>query len=139
MPEGMKRIGYDADGGRYYFQDSDGSFWRGSEGSEFGELTRGACPRLSHVYCMLLRFKQLLSFPRTSLAAGLSSTMILKLHPPTPMGINYLAPTQTYVDRRPSFHFNPNSISSLLWRTNLASTSMPAHTEPSFLFSLSLQ
>ncbi len=37
----MKRAGYDADSGRYYFRDRDGSFWRGAEGSEFGEMTRG--------------------------------------------------------------------------------------------------
>ncbi|XP_006453913.1 hypothetical protein AGABI2DRAFT_175659 [Agaricus bisporus var. bisporus H97] len=42
LPEGMKRIGYDADSSRYYFQDTDGSFWRGPEGSELGELTRVA-------------------------------------------------------------------------------------------------
>ena len=41
MPEGMKRIGYDADSGRYYFRDSDGTLWKGAEGVEFGEMTRG--------------------------------------------------------------------------------------------------
>ncbi|KAF6748425.1 hypothetical protein DFP72DRAFT_916691 [Ephemerocybe angulata] len=40
LPEGMKRIGYDADEGRYYFRDSDGSIWRGAEGAQFGELTK---------------------------------------------------------------------------------------------------
>jgi len=40
LPEGMKRVGYDADSGRYYFRDSDGSIWRGGEGVEFGEMTR---------------------------------------------------------------------------------------------------
>lgn len=39
----MKRVGYDADTGRYYFRDSDGSFWQSAEGSEYGELTRGTC------------------------------------------------------------------------------------------------
>ena len=49
MPEGMKRIGYDADSGRYYFRDSDGTLWRGAEGVEIGEMTRGvwAALRLS--------------------------------------------------------------------------------------------
>jgi len=37
----MKRIGYDADSGRYYFRDADGSVWRGAEGVEFGEMVRG--------------------------------------------------------------------------------------------------
>lgn len=46
LPEGMKRIGYDADSSRYYFRDSDGSIWQGAEGSEFGELTRGTCDNL---------------------------------------------------------------------------------------------
>ncbi|KAJ3513239.1 hypothetical protein NLJ89_g3061 [Agrocybe chaxingu] len=40
LPEGMKRIGYDADTGRYYFRDADGSVWQGAEGVEFGEMTR---------------------------------------------------------------------------------------------------
>ncbi|KAG5639643.1 hypothetical protein H0H81_008804 [Sphagnurus paluster] len=40
LPEGMKRIGYDADTGRYMFQDRDGSVWQGAEGAEFSEMTR---------------------------------------------------------------------------------------------------
>lgn len=40
LPEGMKRIGYDADSGRYYFRDRDGSTWVGEEGVEVGEMTR---------------------------------------------------------------------------------------------------
>ncbi|KAH6874985.1 hypothetical protein BKA70DRAFT_1479011 [Coprinopsis sp. MPI-PUGE-AT-0042] len=40
LPEGMKRIGYDADAGRYYFKDADGSVWQSAEGSEYGELTK---------------------------------------------------------------------------------------------------
>jgi len=40
LPEGMKRVGYDADSGRYYFRDSDGTLWRGAEGVEFGEMKR---------------------------------------------------------------------------------------------------
>ncbi|KAF8079240.1 hypothetical protein FPV67DRAFT_1403221 [Lyophyllum atratum] len=40
LPEGMKRTGYDADTGRYYFQDRDGSIWQGAEGAEFSEMVR---------------------------------------------------------------------------------------------------
>ncbi|KAF9479404.1 hypothetical protein BDN70DRAFT_691635 [Pholiota conissans] len=40
LPEGMKRIGYDADSGRYYFRDTDGSLWKGPQGAEFGQMTR---------------------------------------------------------------------------------------------------
>ena len=46
LPEGMKRVGYDADTGRYYFQDTDGSYWRGPEGAEFGEMERGVSDKL---------------------------------------------------------------------------------------------
>lgn len=41
LPEGMKRTGYDADTGRYYFQDKHGAIWQGAEGAEFSEMTRG--------------------------------------------------------------------------------------------------
>jgi hypothetical protein len=37
----MKRVGYDADSGRYYFRDREGLLYKGPEGSEFGELTLG--------------------------------------------------------------------------------------------------
>ncbi|KAH7886341.1 carbohydrate-binding module family 50 protein [Phlebopus sp. FC_14] len=40
LPEGMKRVGYDADTGRYYFRDREGLFYQGPEGSQFGELTQ---------------------------------------------------------------------------------------------------
>jgi len=40
LPEGMKRVGYDADTQTYIFKDSDGSLWIGAEGAEFGELKR---------------------------------------------------------------------------------------------------
>ncbi|TFK42134.1 hypothetical protein BDQ12DRAFT_353769 [Crucibulum laeve] len=40
LPEGMKRIGYDSDSGRYYFRNSGGSVWQGPEGAEFGEMTK---------------------------------------------------------------------------------------------------
>lgn len=42
LPEGMKRVGYDADSGKYLFRDKDGSLWEGQEGARFGEMTRGA-------------------------------------------------------------------------------------------------
>ena len=42
LPEGMKRVGYDSDTGRYYFRGLDGSLWEGPEGAEFGQLRRGA-------------------------------------------------------------------------------------------------
>ena len=37
----MKRVGYDADSGRYYFRDHEGLLYKGPEGSEFGELALG--------------------------------------------------------------------------------------------------
>jgi len=40
LPEGMKRVGYDADSGRYYFRDSGGSLWQGAVGAQFGEMTK---------------------------------------------------------------------------------------------------
>ncbi|KAM3439838.1 hypothetical protein NHJ13734_003571 [Beauveria thailandica] len=40
LPEGMTRVGYDADTGVYTFQDSDGSYWEGASGSRYGRLTR---------------------------------------------------------------------------------------------------
>lgn len=46
LPEGVKRIGYDADTGCYYFRDREGLVYRGPEGSEFGELTQGTEPPL---------------------------------------------------------------------------------------------
>lgn len=38
----MKRVGYDADTGRYQYRDAAGHPYEGPEGSQFGELTRGA-------------------------------------------------------------------------------------------------
>lgn len=40
LPEGMRRVGYDADTQVYTFQDSDGSYWEGAPGCEYGHLTR---------------------------------------------------------------------------------------------------
>ena len=42
LPEGMKRVGYDSDTGKYYYRDSDGGLWEGAEGAEYGELKQGA-------------------------------------------------------------------------------------------------
>jgi len=36
----MKRVGYDADSGKYFFRDNEGHLWEGQEGALFGELTR---------------------------------------------------------------------------------------------------
>ncbi|KZP29335.1 carbohydrate-binding module family 50 protein [Athelia psychrophila] len=38
LPEGMKRVGYDADSGRYYFKDRAGKVYEGAEGAEFSEM-----------------------------------------------------------------------------------------------------
>ncbi|EIW63810.1 uncharacterized protein TRAVEDRAFT_109915 [Trametes versicolor FP-101664 SS1] len=40
LPEGMKRVGYDSDTGRYQFRDQDGALWEGPQGAEFGEMRR---------------------------------------------------------------------------------------------------
>lgn len=45
LPEGMERIGYDADTEVYTFQDADGSYWESAPGNRYGQLTRvGAAP-----------------------------------------------------------------------------------------------
>ncbi|KAL7284971.1 hypothetical protein ACG7TL_000060 [Trametes sanguinea] len=46
LPEGMKRVGYDSDTGRYYFRDRDGSLWEGPQGAEYGEMRRGRAVNL---------------------------------------------------------------------------------------------
>ncbi|OAK93834.1 hypothetical protein IQ06DRAFT_298966 [Phaeosphaeriaceae sp. SRC1lsM3a] len=38
LPEGMQRVGYDADTERYTFRDADGSLWESAPGSRYGEL-----------------------------------------------------------------------------------------------------
>jgi len=38
LPEGMQRIGYDADTQRYTFRDTDGNLFESESGSRFGEL-----------------------------------------------------------------------------------------------------
>ncbi|KAH8168511.1 lysM domain-containing protein [Sarocladium implicatum] len=48
LPEGMTRVGYDADTQVYTFQDADGSYWESAPGNQYGQLTRvgdGAPPR----------------------------------------------------------------------------------------------
>lgn len=35
----MKRVGYDADTGRYYFKDREGQMYEGAEDAEFSEMT----------------------------------------------------------------------------------------------------
>ena len=40
LPDGMMRVGYDADSQVYTFQDSDGRYWEGAPGCEHGQLTR---------------------------------------------------------------------------------------------------
>jgi hypothetical protein len=37
----MKRVGYDADSGKYFFRDRDGHLWEGKEGAHFGDMTQG--------------------------------------------------------------------------------------------------
>lgn len=41
LPEGLERVGYDADSGKYFFRDKEGQLWEGQEGERFGEMTRG--------------------------------------------------------------------------------------------------
>lgn len=38
LPEGMQRVGYDADTERYTFRDADGNFFESAPGSRYGEL-----------------------------------------------------------------------------------------------------
>ncbi|KAJ6438883.1 peptidoglycan-binding LysM domain-containingprotein [Purpureocillium lavendulum] len=40
LPEGMTRVGYDADTQVYTFQDADGSYWESAPGCQYGQLTR---------------------------------------------------------------------------------------------------
>lgn len=40
LPEGMQRVGYDADTQVYTFQDVDGSYWESAPGCQYGQLTR---------------------------------------------------------------------------------------------------
>jgi len=38
LPEGMTRIGYDADSQTYTYRDADGSIWEGASGNRYGQL-----------------------------------------------------------------------------------------------------
>ncbi|KAG4433977.1 hypothetical protein IFR05_010526 [Cadophora sp. M221] len=38
LPEGMKRVGYDADTQTYTYRDQDGSMWEGEPGARYGVL-----------------------------------------------------------------------------------------------------
>lgn len=50
LPDGMTRVGYDADTQTYTFRDADGSLWEGPEGCEFGRMTRvTVAPKLPSV------------------------------------------------------------------------------------------
>lgn len=40
LPDGMKRVGYDADTQVYTYRDTDGSYWEGAPGAEYGKLFR---------------------------------------------------------------------------------------------------
>ncbi|KAI0756126.1 hypothetical protein C8Q80DRAFT_9731 [Daedaleopsis nitida] len=40
LPEGMERVGYDSDTGRYYYRNRDGTLWQGAQGAQYGELVR---------------------------------------------------------------------------------------------------
>ncbi|KAI0455418.1 hypothetical protein F5B21DRAFT_472236 [Xylaria acuta] len=42
LPEGMQRIGYDADTQVYTFQDADGALWESAPGNRYGQLRRVA-------------------------------------------------------------------------------------------------
>jgi hypothetical protein len=44
LPEGMTRIGYDADEEVYTFRDTDGSIWESAPGNQYGRLTRVSRP-----------------------------------------------------------------------------------------------
>ncbi|KAL2128354.1 hypothetical protein VTI74DRAFT_9295 [Chaetomium olivicolor] len=51
LPEGMTRVGYDADTQVYTYRDSDGSYWEGAPGCQYGKLhrVRSATPPLPSV------------------------------------------------------------------------------------------
>ncbi|KAK4034396.1 hypothetical protein C8A01DRAFT_49205 [Parachaetomium inaequale] len=51
LPEGMARVGYDADTQVYTYRDSDGSYWEGAPGVQYGKLhrVRSSAPPLPSV------------------------------------------------------------------------------------------
>ncbi|KAF4472793.1 peptidoglycan-binding [Fusarium albosuccineum] len=40
LPEGMERVGYDADSQVYTFRDADGSYWESAPGNQYGRLSK---------------------------------------------------------------------------------------------------
>lgn len=40
LPDGMTRVGYDADTQTHTFRDADGSLWRGAPGCQYGRMLR---------------------------------------------------------------------------------------------------
>ncbi|KAI0480737.1 LysM domain-containing protein [Xylariaceae sp. FL0804] len=50
LPEGMQRIGYDADTEIYSFRDSDGSIWESAPGNRYGSLRRVSPPPAPPAY-----------------------------------------------------------------------------------------
>ncbi|KAJ4303986.1 hypothetical protein N0V88_001589 [Collariella sp. IMI 366227] len=52
LPDGMTRIGYDADTQVYTYRDSDGSYWEGAPGVQYGKLhrVRDATPPLPSAF-----------------------------------------------------------------------------------------
>jgi len=44
LPEGMRRVGYDADTQVYTYQDEDGQYWEGEPGNRYGEMHRISDP-----------------------------------------------------------------------------------------------
>jgi hypothetical protein len=44
LPEGMQRIGYDADTETYTYRDADGNIWEGPPGNPYGHLTKISGP-----------------------------------------------------------------------------------------------
>ncbi|KAK3681656.1 hypothetical protein B0T22DRAFT_299872 [Podospora appendiculata] len=53
LPDGMTRVGYDADTQIYTYRDTDGSYWEGAPGSQYGRMHRVKgpdAPRLPNVH-----------------------------------------------------------------------------------------
>ena len=45
LPEGMTRVGYDADEEVYTYRDEHGAYWEGARGCQYGPLSRVAAPK----------------------------------------------------------------------------------------------
>lgn len=52
----MRRVGYDADTGKYYYKDSAGATWEGAEGAQYGELKQGALYAANTVHGPLMNW-----------------------------------------------------------------------------------